>query len=60
MVDAYSDKELISARAHYSKMYEFMPWQFTEEKFLFPVLIASVAQTKRIDRFDVVKWMNLN
>jgi hypothetical protein len=28
-VDAYAEKEIISARAQYSKMYEFMPWQFT-------------------------------
>ena len=28
-VDAYVDKEIIAARAQYSKMYEFMPWQFT-------------------------------
>lgn len=29
VVDAYAAKELISAKAQYSKMYEFMPWQFT-------------------------------
>ncbi|MCE5252452.1 hypothetical protein LLG96_19800 [bacterium] len=28
-VDAYADKEIISAKAQYSKMYEFMPWKFT-------------------------------
>jgi len=28
-VDAYAEKELISAKAQYSKMYEFMPWQFS-------------------------------
>ena len=28
-VDAYADKEIVSARAQYGKMYEFMPWQFT-------------------------------
>lgn len=29
VLDAYTRKELISAKAQYSKMYEFMPWQFT-------------------------------
>ncbi|MCB0686746.1 MAG: LamG domain-containing protein, partial [Saprospiraceae bacterium] len=29
VLNAYSTKELISAKAQYSKMYEFMPWQFT-------------------------------
>ena len=28
-VDEYAAKELISAKAQYSKQYEFMPWQFT-------------------------------
>ena len=28
-IDAYSEKEIVSAQAQYSKMYEFMPWQFT-------------------------------
>jgi len=28
-VDAYAEKEMISSKAQYSKMYEFMPWQFT-------------------------------
>lgn len=27
--DPWADKEIISARAQYSKMYEFLPWQFT-------------------------------
>ncbi len=27
--DAWADKEMISAKAQYSKMYEFLPWQFT-------------------------------
>ncbi len=31
-VDAYAEKELISANAQYSKQYEFMPWQFTGRK----------------------------
>ncbi|MCE5248823.1 hypothetical protein LLG96_01245 [bacterium] len=29
-VDAYADKEILSAKTQYSKMYEFMPWQFTK------------------------------
>lgn len=28
-IDAYVEKEIISAKAQYSKQYEFMPWQFT-------------------------------
>ncbi len=28
-MDDYTDKEIISAKAQYAKMYEFMPWQFT-------------------------------
>jgi len=28
-VDAWADKEIMSAKAQYSKMYEFLPWQFT-------------------------------
>src|SRR5690606_18300458 len=28
-VDAYANKELLTAKAQYSKQYEFMPWQFT-------------------------------
>jgi len=28
-VDAYTEKEIISSKAQYSKMYEYMPWQFT-------------------------------
>jgi hypothetical protein len=28
-VDAYADKEILSSKTQYSKMYEFMPWQFT-------------------------------
>jgi len=28
-IDAYAEKEMISAEAQYSKQYEFMPWQFT-------------------------------
>lgn len=28
-VDEYAAKELVSAKAQYSKQYEFMPWQFT-------------------------------
>ncbi|MBN1294566.1 MAG: hypothetical protein JXB48_22195 [Candidatus Latescibacteria bacterium] len=28
-VDEYAEKEIISSKAQYSKMYEFMPWQFT-------------------------------
>jgi len=28
-IDAYSDKEIVPAQAQYSKMYEFMPWNFT-------------------------------
>jgi hypothetical protein len=28
-VDDYAEKEIISSKAQYSKMYEFMPWQFT-------------------------------
>jgi hypothetical protein len=28
-IDAYVSKEMASAQAQYSKMYEFMPWQFT-------------------------------
>ncbi|MFC1694167.1 hypothetical protein ACFL1R_11745, partial [Candidatus Latescibacterota bacterium] len=28
-VDAWAGKEIISSKAQYSKMYEFMPWQFT-------------------------------
>jgi len=31
-VDAYVEKELISAKAQYAKQYEFMPWQFTGRK----------------------------
>jgi len=27
--DAWADKEMISAKAQYSKQYEFLPWQFT-------------------------------
>ena len=29
VIDAYADKEIVSAQAQYAKMYEFMPWQFT-------------------------------
>ncbi len=32
VIDAYAEKELISAKAQYSKQYEFMPWQFTGRK----------------------------
>ena len=28
-VDAYTEKEIIPAKAQYSKMYEYMPWKFT-------------------------------
>ena len=28
-VDKYADKEMLSSKAQYSKMYEFLPWQFT-------------------------------
>jgi hypothetical protein len=31
-IDQYARKELISAKAQYSKQYEFMPWQFTGRK----------------------------
>lgn len=31
-VDAYAIKELMPAKAQYSKQYEFMPWQFTGRK----------------------------
>ena len=31
-VDTYAAKELMSAKAQYSKQYEFMPWQFTGRK----------------------------
>ncbi|MFC1651401.1 hypothetical protein ACFL2X_07500, partial [Candidatus Latescibacterota bacterium] len=30
-VDAYAEKEIISAKAQYSKMYEYMPWKFSGE-----------------------------
>ncbi len=29
-VDEYAAKEIIAAQSQYSKMYEFMPWKFTE------------------------------
>lgn len=31
-LDAYAQKEIIPAKAQYSKQYEFMPWQFTNGK----------------------------
>ncbi|MFC1541001.1 CARDB domain-containing protein [Candidatus Latescibacterota bacterium] len=31
-VDAYAEKEIISAKAQYSKMYEYMPWKFSGEQ----------------------------
>jgi len=31
-INEYTAKELISAKAQYSKQYEFMPWQFTGKK----------------------------
>lgn len=31
-LDAYAEKEIIPAKAQYSKQYEFMPWQFTGKK----------------------------
>jgi hypothetical protein len=32
VVDAYSEKEMISSKAQYSKMYEYMPWKFSGEQ----------------------------
>ncbi|MBN1979970.1 MAG: hypothetical protein JW795_00455 [Chitinivibrionales bacterium] len=31
-VDAYADKEIVSARAQYTKQYEFMPWKLTRRE----------------------------
>lgn len=31
-LDAYAEKEIIPGKAQYSKQYEFMPWQFTNER----------------------------
>ncbi len=29
VIDAWADKEILSSKSQYSKMYEFLPWQFT-------------------------------
>ncbi len=34
VVDAYADKEIVSAKAQYSKMYEYMPWKFSGEQVM--------------------------